>query len=64
MTTAPAVGHDGGCADVAELDLLDPGFRVDSPEVRSAAERNWYARTPLGPAIPCATSPVPRPSKF
>jgi cytochrome P450 len=35
----------------AELDLLDPGFRVDSPEVRAAAERHWYARTPLGPAV-------------
>ena len=37
--------------DVAELDLLDPGFRVDSPEVRAAAVRHWYARTPLGPAV-------------
>jgi cytochrome P450 len=37
--------------DVAELDLLNPGFRVDSPEVRAAAERHWYARTPLGPAV-------------
>ena len=37
--------------DVAELDLLDPGFRVDSAEVRAAAERHWYARTSLGPAI-------------
>lgn len=37
--------------DVAELDLLDPGFRVDSPEVRAAAERHWYARTSLGPAV-------------
>ena len=37
--------------NAAELDLLDPGFRVDSPEVRAAAERHWYARTPLGPAV-------------
>jgi cytochrome P450 len=37
--------------DVAELDLLDPGFRVDSPEVRTAAQRHWYARTSLGPAV-------------
>jgi len=37
--------------DVAELDLLDPDFRVDSPEVRAAAERHWYARTSLGPAV-------------
>jgi len=37
--------------DVAELDLLDPGFRVDSSEVRAAAERHWYARTSLGPAV-------------
>ena len=37
--------------DVAELDLLSPGFRVDSPAVRAAAERHWYAPTPLGPAV-------------
>ena len=37
--------------DVAELDLLDPDFRVNSPEVRAAAERHWYARTSLGPAV-------------
>jgi cytochrome P450 len=51
MTTATAVDHDGGRGDVAELDLLDPDFRVDSPEVRAAAERHWYARTSLGPAV-------------
>jgi cytochrome P450 len=37
--------------NVDELSLLDPSFRVDSPEVRAAAERHWYARTPLGPAV-------------
>ena len=37
--------------EVAELDLLDPGFRIDSPEVRAAAERHWYATTSLGPAV-------------
>jgi hypothetical protein len=38
-------------ADVAELDILDPEFRVNSHEVRKAAEEHWYARTPLGPAV-------------
>jgi cytochrome P450 len=38
-------------ADVVELDILDPGFRVDSPAVRKAAREHWYARTPLGPAV-------------
>lgn len=42
----PATTHT-----VAELDLLDPGFRVDSPEVRAAAERHWYARSSLGPVV-------------
>ena len=37
--------------DVVELDLLDPQFRADSPEVREAAKRHWYARTSLGPAV-------------
>jgi cytochrome P450 len=35
----------------ATLDLLAPDFRVDSPAVREAAERHWYAMTPLGPAV-------------
>jgi cytochrome P450 len=38
-------------ADVAELNILDPEFRVDSPDVRAAADLHWYARTPLGPAV-------------
>jgi cytochrome P450 len=33
------------------LDVVDPGFRVDSDEVDRAREANWYARTPLGIAI-------------
>jgi len=37
--------------DIAELDLLGAGFRVDSAEVRAAAGRHWYARTSLGPAV-------------
>jgi len=37
--------------DVAFLDVLDPTFRVDSPEVRAAAEAHWYARTPIGIAV-------------
>lgn len=30
------------------LDVLDPGFRFDSPEVAEAQERGWYADTALG----------------
>ncbi|RJL27236.1 cytochrome P450 [Bailinhaonella thermotolerans] len=37
--------------DVAFLNLMDPAFRVDSPDVRAAAERHWYAQTPMGPAV-------------
>ncbi|MGH3828133.1 MAG: cytochrome P450 [Pseudonocardiaceae bacterium] len=33
------------------LDILDPDFRVDSPEVRAAAEAGWWARTPIGIAV-------------
>lgn len=48
--------HDG---DIAVLDILDPAFRADSPEVRAAAEANWWARTPIGIAVlryqECAT---------
>jgi len=35
----------------AHLDVLDPGFRVNSASVRAAAARHWYATTPLGPAV-------------
>lgn len=38
-------------AGPATLDFLEPGFRVNSPVVRAAAERHWYAETALGPAI-------------
>lgn len=38
MTTS----HDG---DIAMLDILNPQFRVDSPEVRAAAEAGWWAGT-------------------
>jgi cytochrome P450 len=37
--------------DVAFLDILDPAFRVDSPEVRAAAAASWWARTPIGIAV-------------
>ncbi len=33
------------------LDILDPAFRVNSPQTREAAERCWYAETPLGLAV-------------
>lgn len=46
-------------SDVAWFDILDPAFRVDSPEVRAAAEAGWWARTPIGIAVlryqECAT---------
>ena len=35
----------------ADLDMLDPGFRVESEPVRAAAAQHWYATTPLGPAV-------------
>ena len=44
MTTT----HDD---NIALLDVLDPAFRVDSPEVRAAAEAGWWARTPIGIAV-------------
>ncbi|MGH3871558.1 MAG: cytochrome P450 [Pseudonocardiaceae bacterium] len=36
---------------IAVLDILDPAFRVDSPEVRAAADAGWWARTPIGIAV-------------
>ncbi len=45
--------------DIAFFDILDPAFRVDSPEVRAAADEGWWARTPIGIAVlryqECAT---------
>jgi cytochrome P450 len=41
-------GTDGA---VAFLDLFDPGFQPDAPEVQAAREACWYARTPLGYAV-------------
>jgi hypothetical protein len=38
-------------AEVALLDILDPAFRVDAPEVRAAADAGWWARTPIGIAV-------------
>jgi cytochrome P450 len=37
--------------DIAVLDILDPAFRADSPEVRAAADACWWARTPVGLAV-------------
>lgn len=37
--------------DDAFFDILDPEFRVDSPEVRAAADTSWWARTPIGIAV-------------
>jgi hypothetical protein len=38
-------------ADIALLDILDPAFRVDSPEVRAASDASWWARTTMGLAV-------------
>ncbi|MGH3802355.1 MAG: cytochrome P450 [Pseudonocardiaceae bacterium] len=38
-------------SDIALFDILDPAFRVDSPEVRAAADAGWWARTPIGIAV-------------
>ena len=43
MTTSPD--------DIAVFDILDPAFRVNSPEVRAAADASWWARTPIGIAV-------------
>ena len=37
--------------DVAYLELLDPAFRPDGPEVATAREMHWYAHEPTGLAI-------------
>ncbi|MGX1772067.1 cytochrome P450 [Nocardia brasiliensis] len=45
-------GHQVGSAGgVVELNVLDPAFRPDSPEVAAARAANWYARTPIGFAV-------------
>lgn len=33
---------------VPYLDVVDPAFRFENPEVTDAQERHWYANTPLG----------------
>jgi cytochrome P450 len=38
-------------ATTATLDILAADFRVNSPAVRAAAQRHWYAETALGPAV-------------
>jgi cytochrome P450 len=38
-------------SDVATLDVFDPAYRIDGPEVRAAREAHWYARTPMGIAV-------------
>ncbi|MGH3973704.1 MAG: cytochrome P450, partial [Pseudonocardiaceae bacterium] len=37
--------------DTALFDILDPAFRIDSPEVRAAAAAGWWARTSIGLAV-------------
>ena len=38
-------------ADVAMLNVIDPAYRPDGPEVRAARAENWFARTPFGLAV-------------
>ncbi len=38
--------------EVAFLDLFDPGFQPDAPQDYVVPEACWYARTPLGYAVP------------
>jgi cytochrome P450 len=33
------------------INILDPDFRANSPEIAAAQEVSWYAQTPLGPAV-------------
>ncbi|MFC4507633.1 MULTISPECIES: cytochrome P450 [Streptomyces] len=42
-TDAAAVSQE-----IPFLDVLDPAFRFDTPEVARAQAENWYARTPVG----------------
>ena len=34
--------------EIPFLDVLDPAFRFDTPDVADARAANWYARTPVG----------------
>jgi cytochrome P450 len=38
-------------SDLAFLDLLDPAFRPDGPEMRAARAAHWCAHTPMGLAV-------------
>ncbi|MFI6823775.1 cytochrome P450 [Micromonospora sp. NPDC050187] len=37
--------------DVPFLDLADPDFDFNSPEVASAQAKSWYAESPVGPVV-------------
>lgn len=37
--------------EVALLDIMDPTFRLDTPEVSAAREAHCYARTPVGAVV-------------
>ena len=41
----------GADADVAFLNIFDPEFTPESPEVAAARERHWWAQTPMAPMI-------------
>lgn len=56
--TSDSAASDGVTSDsvtsdseIAFLNILDPAFRVDTPEVRAAADAGWWARTPIGIAV-------------
>ena len=38
-------------ATVAVIDLLDPQFDFESPQVAQAREQHWYADSPIGPVV-------------
>jgi hypothetical protein len=48
--TDPQTGRGPDHA-VAFLDLFDPAFQPDAPQVHAAREACWYAYTPLGYAV-------------
>jgi cytochrome P450 len=51
MSAGTDPGNPGTDAAVAFLDLFDPPFQPDAPQVHAAREACWYAHTPLGYAV-------------
>lgn len=46
-----SIDTTGQTTKIPYLDTFAPDFRPDGPEARAAAEINWYAQTPIGPAV-------------